>query len=321
MDFAAAVERKLQGALEHPEPDTLRSAARLLCLSSTAKRARPLLVERLGALLGTPPERLLPIAAAVELIHSASLLHDDVIDRALERRGQPSANAVYGNRVAVLAGDLLIALALELLRPLPAGVTAAATDAIAAMTRAAMLEIERARDAGLDEDAWRAIARGKTGSLLAFCGRAVGLEAGEEEAAGAFAHAAEQLGIAFQAADDLADLQEGTGKPRFQDLRHGNPSLLIAIALTSDAALAADVGCLWEQAGEQGVPALIAEELGERLARGGAKEIVKARIGDYVRSGLMALEPWLRDEAGDELIAWGRALLSDDFFRRDERTP
>lgn len=314
MDFAAAVERKLAGALERPEPETLRSAARHLCFSSAAKRARPLLVERLGALLGTPAERLIAIATAAELIHSASLLHDDVVDAASQRRGLPSANALYGNRVAVLAGDLLIAVALDLLRPSPAAVTAAAVETIAAMTRAAMWEIEAARDPHLDEAAWRRIAAGKTGALLAFCGRAVGLEAHDVAAAGAFASAGTHLGVAFQAADDLADARAGTGKPRFQDLRHGSPSLLTVLALAHDDALAADVAAVWSQADEAGLPLALAEAMGERIAAGPAPSLVKARVADEVTCATAALSPWLQGPDGAAVLAWGRALLDHELF-------
>lgn len=314
MDFAAAVELHLQVALSRPEPETLRSAARHLCLSTAAKRARPLLVEQLGALLGTPPERLLPIAAAAELIHSASLLHDDVIDTAVERRGHPSANAIYGNRVAVLAGDLLIAVALELLRPLPRGVTAAAVETIGSMTRAAMREIEAARDPTLDAVRWRQIAAGKTGSLLAFCGRAVGLEAGDEAAAAALATAAAHLGIAFQAADDLADAKAGTGKPRFQDLKHGNPSLLVALATAADRELASDLAAFWQEADNGDVSHSLLRDLAVRITSGPAPERVKAVIADDVTAALAALGPWLEGDVGAGLLAWARALLEDDFF-------
>lgn len=314
MDFVAAVEAELLSALSRPEPETLRSAARHLCMSSAAKRARPLLVERFGALLGTKPERLVAIATAAELIHTASLLHDDVIDNASERRGLSSANALYGNRVAVLAGDLLIAHALELLRPLPAGVTAAAVETIAGMTRAAMWEIESARDPALDEHGWRRIAEGKTGALLAFCGRSVGLEAGDEASAEAFATAGLHLGVAFQAADDLADAKEGTGKPRFQDLRHGNPSLLSVIALARDPGLAEDVAAVWSRADVHGLPWPLAEALGERIASAANREQVKARIAAELEAAAAALGPWLSSPEGSALLAWGQALLDDSLF-------
>lgn len=314
MDFAAAVERELAGALARPEPETLRCAARHLCFSSAAKRARPLLVERFGALLGTPPERLIAIAAAAELIHSASLLHDDVIDAASERRGIASANAVYGNRVAVLAGDLLIAVALDLLRPQPKAVTAAAVETIAAMTRAAMWEIEGARDPALDERGWRRIAAGKTGALLAFCGRAVGLEAGDEPAAEALATAGAHLGVAFQAADDLADAREGTGKPRFQDVRHGNPSVLTVTALAHDPSLAEDVAAVWSQADDAGLPWPLAESLGERIAAGPARGYVKRLIAAEVEAATAALGPWLTGPHGAAVLAWGSALLDEQLF-------
>ena len=95
-----------------PQPDdTLLLAARHLCLKA-GKRARPMLMKIFGDTLGVPEVKLIDPAVAAELIHAASLLHDDVVDNGMFRRGKPTVNARWGNIVAVMSGDLLLSGAL-----------------------------------------------------------------------------------------------------------------------------------------------------------------------------------------------------------------
>src|SRR3954468_14276130 len=111
-DFLADVEKALDGALPHARGDTLMGAARHLCMGGGAKRARPMLVRLFGDAVGVPAERLVECAVAAEMIHSASLLHDDVVDAGMFRRGRPTVNARWGNIVAVMSGDLILSGAL-----------------------------------------------------------------------------------------------------------------------------------------------------------------------------------------------------------------
>src|SRR5438045_1371625 len=103
-DFLVGVERELDRSL--PERgDTLLSAARHLCIGGGGKRARPMLVQIFGELAGVGDDAaLLDMAVAAELIHSASLLHDDVVDGGMQRRGRATVNARWGNTVAVMSG-------------------------------------------------------------------------------------------------------------------------------------------------------------------------------------------------------------------------
>ena len=95
------------------QSDTLLNAGRHLCIGSGGKRVRPTMVRLFGLAAGAPEVGLLNVAVAAEMVHSASLLHDDVVDAGMYRRGRPTVNALWGNIVAVMGGDLLLTLALD----------------------------------------------------------------------------------------------------------------------------------------------------------------------------------------------------------------
>ncbi|MCA9515568.1 MAG: polyprenyl synthetase family protein, partial [Myxococcales bacterium] len=225
--FLARVEAELRRALAGD--GTVEDAARALVLGPGAKRARPWLVHVFAEALGLDRARgadaasLVDIAVAVELFHTASLLHDDVIDRADARRGRPTANAELGNTLAVLTGDWVLTRGLDRLSSRPTLLPPAITT-LTTMARAIGVEVEARGRADFPLDAWIAMARGKTGALFGLAGRLVALLGRDDVRAEAFAEAGEQLGVAFQIADDLADLVGAPGKDRYQDLVTGSPS-------------------------------------------------------------------------------------------------
>jgi geranylgeranyl pyrophosphate synthase len=145
-----------------PRPELLLEATRQACLHRKAKRLRPQLVLLCGTLLDAPRDRMLDVAAASELFHTGSLLHDDIIDEATERRSEPTANARWGGTVAVLAGDLALSLGLLLLKKAPALVTIAAAHTIAVMTQGAIAESQARGAYNLPLERWRHIAESKT---------------------------------------------------------------------------------------------------------------------------------------------------------------
>src|SRR5688572_1155237 len=177
-DFLGAVEQRLGSTLvdgnagPDVKGDTLMEAARHLCLGSGGKRARPMLVLHFGDAVGVPAERLVDVATAAELIHSASLLHDDVVDAGMFRRGRPTVNARWGNIVAVMSGDLILSTTLLMLAQLDSRLSKIALAVIAEMTRAAIAEVEARGKLDLPMDRLRYICEGKTGSLFGFCGHA-----------------------------------------------------------------------------------------------------------------------------------------------------
>ncbi|MET9452099.1 family 2 encapsulin nanocompartment cargo protein polyprenyl transferase [Streptomyces cinerochromogenes] len=285
---------------------------------NAGKAIRPALVLAAAAALGGPAARTAAVraAAAVELVHNFTLLHDDVMDRDATRRHRPTVWAVFGDTDAILAGDALQALALRLLAedPHPASVPAAARLA------ACVVELcegqhtdtdleQRAPDAvGLDEVL--AMAEAKTGALLG-CACALGaLYAGaHEEEVAALDGFGRQAGLAFQLIDDVIGIwgdPRHTGKPAGADLAARKKSLPVVAALTSGTPAAAELAALYAspyraeeaEAGEIARTALAVERAGgrdwaqaeaaDRMARA-MQELARAVPEPEAAGGLLAL--------------------------------
>ena len=179
------------------------------------------------------------LAVSVELVHSATLLHDDVVDLAERRRGQPAACVVYGNAASIFAGDWLLVAALR--RVAAAGVDGLLDSMLAVieeMIVAESFQLERRRRvSGAREDYFRII-EGKTAALFRWAmiagARVAGLPAASETALERFGL---HLGVAFQAVDDELDFQTGTGKDPLADLREGKITFPMVVALERDPTL------------------------------------------------------------------------------------
>ncbi len=209
-------------------------------IEAGGKRLRPMLVLAAARMLGYGGAHHVDLAVAVEFIHTATLLHDDVVDDSKQRRGRPTANLLWDNMSSVLVGDYLFARSFQLmvetgnLRVL--GILA---DAAATIAEGEVLQLVAARDLSSTEDVYLRVIRGKTAALFAAATQAGAVVAGagsdHEEALREYGDA---LGIAFQIVDDLLDI-EGTdaiGKNRGDDLREGKLTLpVIRAVAASDA--------------------------------------------------------------------------------------
>jgi geranylgeranyl pyrophosphate synthase len=213
----------------------LSAIAGHLCLSPNAKRARPLLCLYSHWLFNDRvDEQFVRVGVAAEFIHAASLLHDDVVDEASKRRGLSSANSVFGNAQAVLAGNFLLTKAFDLLRPFPRALADRAITVVGEMTQSALLEINSRASLQLDEHTWRRIARGKTGVLFSWCSFAAAICAKEKAEAHKLWAAGQSIGEIFQMADDLKDFSGDSNlKDKCQDIRNKEPSLPIILAQKS----------------------------------------------------------------------------------------
>ncbi|MEI6789551.1 MAG: polyprenyl synthetase family protein [Myxococcaceae bacterium] len=207
-DFLGQIEIELQAAFQ--SNTLLDKTGAHLCMAPHAKRVRPLLTSYFSEALGLSVQQIIPIAIASELIHSASLLHDDVIDHADSRRGKPTVNHQWSNSVAVLSGNHLLSLAFEQLKDYPPSLTQEAISVVAQMTKAAILELQMRDSLDFNIEDWRSMSVGKTGSLFAFCGTSVALLANNLEAAKAFKQCGHHIGQVFQLVDDLHDIEEDT---------------------------------------------------------------------------------------------------------------
>lgn len=312
--FVGDVERALEKALHvgthaGPEgPEVLMEAARNLILAGAAKRARPRLTYLFGRAIGAPADGLVDVAVAGELIHAGSLLHDDVVDGAASRRGRPTANAIWGTTPAVLSGDLVLTLAFVQLKERRRIITSEAVDTIATMTRGVMAEVLARGRVELPLGQWRAIVDGKTGSLFAWCARSAARLVSEDEAAEGFGACAGHLGIAFQLADDLLDLQRlGTGKDAFSDILNREPTFPILVAAERSREVRREVARLWNA---PRVTPEEAEALGRQILATGAGAETVEHVRSEIASALAALGDYAERPGGREIVMWSRELES-----------
>src|SRR6187401_2873940 len=249
-DEMKVVEARLAERMESPIGSIPQVGAHLL--GAGGKRLRPLLAVLAARATGAPLDHAVAVGCAAELIHTATLYHDDVVDDGRVRRGRPAARMVFGNGVVVLVGDFCLARALEtvaLTGSLPMVKSLATT--VTEMAEGEVAQLERAGNPDATvEDYFRVIDR-KTASLIAWCARVGG------------------------SVDDVLDsaIDETTaGKSVGHDLQEGKLTLPVLLACEADPALGRRIRT---QLGEQGVPAAVAAEI--LAAVRGAGGVEKAR--------------------------------------------
>src|SRR5262252_5918597 len=252
------VEAKLTERMESPIGSIPQVGAHLL--AAGGKRLRPLLAVLAARASGAPLEAAVAVACAGELIHTATLYHDDVVDDGRVRRGRPAARMVFGNGVVVLVGDFCLARALDTVAQTGSvGMVQSLATTVTEMAEGEVAQLERAGNPDATvEDYFRVIDR-KTASLIAWCARVGGSV--PPQLAAPLEKYGRALGRAFQIADDVLDsaIDESTaGKSVGHDLQEGKLTLPVLLACETDPALARRVHA---QMGEQGVPAAVAAEI------------------------------------------------------------
>ncbi|MGQ3356562.1 MAG: polyprenyl synthetase family protein [Phreatobacter sp.] len=204
-------------------------------ISSGGKRLRPMLTLATAALAGYQGEGHVKLAAAVEFMHTATLLHDDVVDESDMRRGRPAARMVWGNEASVLVGDFLLGQAFKMmvevgsLRALDILSTAAAV-----IAEGEVMQLAAAKNTATTEDEYLAVIRGKTAELFAAACEVGPVIAAKPKAEQAAARAyGMNLGIAFQLVDDALDYggkAQKLGKNTGDDFREGKITLPVVLA-------------------------------------------------------------------------------------------
>lgn len=222
-----------------PRGARLVHAAAHHLLDLRGKHLRPLCVALASRFGDGFTEQARGLAVAVELIHSATLLHDDVIDVAERRRGEPAACVVYGNAAAIFAGDWLLVAALRRIAAAGVeGVLDRMLTVIDEMIVAESIQLERRGNVTGARADYFAIVEGKTAALFRWAmiagARVAKLPASAEAALERFGL---HLGVAFQAVDDELDFADGTGKDPLADLREGKITYPLVVALERDPAL------------------------------------------------------------------------------------
>ncbi|SFX73236.1 polyprenyl synthetase family protein [Paracoccus ferrooxidans] len=218
------------------------------------KRLRPMLVLAAARLCGYGGDSHVLLAAAVEFIHTATLLHDDVVDESQQRRGRPTANLLWDNKSSVLVGDYLFARSFQLMADTESmQVMRILANASATIAEGEVLQLTAAQDVSTTEDTYIQIVRGKTAALFSAATEAGAVVAGADPAVQqALFDYGDALGIAFQIVDDLLDYGGSTttiGKNVGDDFRERKLTLPVikAIARADEAERA-----FWERTIGQG---------------------------------------------------------------------
>lgn len=205
-------------------------------LASGGKRIRPALVLFAAELCGYTGPRRVQIAASVEFLHTATLMHDDVVDGAHLRRGRPAANALWGNRRAVLVGDFCYARASSMvLEDGDLDILALFADTIRQMAEGEILQLQRSFDPTVTEAHYYDVISRKSAALFAAACESGSILSGVTRAERRrLAEFGRELGLAFQLRDDALDYaapEEALGKPRYADLREGKVTLPLLLTL------------------------------------------------------------------------------------------
>jgi octaprenyl-diphosphate synthase len=206
------------------------------------KRLRPLLVALSARAVGKPYDesRVAALGACMEMIHMATLIHDDVVDNADTRRGRPTACSLFGNTAGILTGDVLLARAMELLAvDGDLGIIRMVSTAVVELATGEVMEVDSRGVFDLDQERHFEILRRKTATFIAACCKAGAMAAGaSEQEVQALGEYGESVGMGFQIADDLLDFRSDvSGKPRAIDFREGCatlPLILIRKQLSAD---------------------------------------------------------------------------------------
>jgi heptaprenyl diphosphate synthase len=290
-------------------PDERLAEIALHGIEAGGKRLRPALVVCAAMAIGgcdAVSERVIDAAAAVELLHLASLYHDDVLDAAQLRRERPSVNGLWGNHAAVLGGDVLLAHAYRVAADLGAPQLRRFAHTLTALCSGQIAESAAQFDPARDLAHYDASIRGKTAALLATScwlgGSTAGASAATAEALACFGM---ELGVAFQIVDDVLDLYGHSmqlGKPVGSDLRAGVFTLPVLLALQHDPAL---VELLVEGIDEPGIA-----EVGRRVRAVGADRRAIAFALDHLQMAFAHLgDPRFLAEGVRLLLTIGELAL------------
>lgn len=286
-----SLERELGRATADAE-EKLRDAARHL-VGSGGKRIRPTVTLLACGACGGDLAGSVPFAVAAELTHSATLLHDDVIDDGAQRRGQPASRVLWGNAVSVLSGDWLLTRALEIVAEHPAK-SAALPALLATMRRLVegeVLQLSLRGSFQSSEQDYFNVINGKTASLFGWCAAAGAWAAGAHgDLPNALCRFGERIGTAFQLVDDALDYAADPaklGKRLGADLSEGKATLPLIRACVAEPGLREKLVSLMN--GAQSLDG-VAREVFESVQRTGGIDAARTIARQYTGEAMAALE-------------------------------
>ncbi|HEV7178446.1 MAG TPA: polyprenyl synthetase family protein [Candidatus Baltobacteraceae bacterium] len=281
-------------------------------LAAGGKRLRPRFTLLGAAACGGDAVEHLQLAAYMELIHVATLIHDDVVDNAQTRRGVNATAIDYGNRVSVLAGDYLFAWIFKnVTANYPHPVPNILSSTLADICDGEVLQLRAMGDLDLRVEAYIEVANKKTASLFAAsaeCGAIMGGGSAHEIAA--LRRFGDLYGVAFQMKDDLLDVsadERTIGKPVGNDLTERKMTIPLILALArGSAAFREEVARFYRGTSNENIAHVVAG-----IAREGGIAATNTEIRGFIERAIAALEPIRPSAAKDELAKLARALLAE----------
>jgi octaprenyl-diphosphate synthase len=307
-----AVERALREGVHSIAPLVTQIGEHVF--SGGGKRVRPALVLLSAQLCGHRGPRAIQIAAAAEHLHSATLVHDDVVDGAEVRRGRPTAHARFGAKLSVLVGDFLYAVCCQMLvddgNP---DVLAVFAESIRSLAEGEVLQLSRSFDPEIPESVYLQVVGRKTASLIAACSESGAILAGvAKPERRALREYGWDLGMAFQLVDDALDYLgtgEEMGKAHLSDAAEGKVTLPLILALRRaavgerEAALSALKQLAKERAGVAEPEATMAAAvIAEVVTRHGGGELALERARAYARAAAARIETFRDCPAKQSLV-------------------
>lgn len=267
-------------------------------VKSKGKQMRPMFVLLLASITGGITESSYRAATLIELLHTATLVHDDVVDDSNERRGFFSINALWKNKIAVLAGDYLLSQGMLLaLKNDDYQLLKIVSQAVKEMSEGELLQIEKARRLDIEESVYFEIIRKKTASLISSC-CAVGAASADasQEIVDKMADFGTKVGIAFQIKDDILDFETSglTGKPVGIDIKERKMTLpLIYLLNNSDKATKRRI--INTVKNHHDNPQEVAK-LMEEVRQSGGIEYATKKMDEYINAALVLLDDFSPSE-------------------------
>jgi octaprenyl-diphosphate synthase len=277
------VEGALSRAVQDGPAPGIDAAKHLV--SRGGKRVRPIALLLSAACFGGINDKARQLAVVSELVHSATLLHDDVIDEGMERRGAPTSRLAWGNGVSVLAGDMLLVNSLDRTAQHAPEVMPDLIRTLRRLVEGEIIQLRGRSELDVTEATYERILRDKTASLFSWAtrigARVAGASPADQERLSGFG---ERLGIAFQLVDDVLDYSgEQTGKSLLADLREGKLTLPLVLAVARRPELAQALRRI--HAGDREPVQLVSQAVIET----GACDEVRRRAGQYTQTAVEAL--------------------------------
>lgn len=312
-ETAVKVEQYIEKLLESKKPEMLYEAGRHI-IAAGGKRLRPYLVLKSCELVGGDSELAIPYAAALEILHNFTLIHDDIMDNDLLRRGVPTVHKKWGVPMAILGGDLLFVKVYQsMVEPAMKGAVPIdralacidrVTKATVTLCEGQALDIIYSGNEDISREDYISMVEGKTSALFRACAEVGAIIGGGEtddvETLGSFAW---DSGVAFQIVDDILGVvshEETLGKPVGSDIREGKKTLLMIHAL--EKATQAEKGELLnvlgnEDASEQDI--VLATKI---LKKTGSIEYAREKADEYVNRAMDTISYFPDSESKEELI-------------------